>query len=156
MGLFSQWVLTDEIDIKASPEKIWDFFYNLEGNYIDWHPEDHKLFHWIGKPMSAGSKWYAEEMMHGHLFKLSGNIGEVIPYRKIVFRYKFPLSMASPKFEWIITPTENGSKFTANGYLNAGKLFSIIAKKEMAWKIEATKKHTKEEGENLKTLMEKD
>ncbi len=154
MGLFTQWILTDSIEIKAAPEEIWDFFKNLEKNYIDWHPDDHKKFVWDGKPMQTGSKWYGEEMIHGHLFKLNGRIGEVIPFRKIVFKYSFPLSIVSPKFEWIITPTKTGSVFTANGYLNAGKLFSILGKKEMEWKIKATKKHTKEEGENLKKLIE--
>jgi len=155
MGLFSQWILTDKIKIRTSPEKIWDFFINLEKNYIDWHPDDHKKFKWIGKPMESGSKWYAEELMHGHLFRLKGTIGEVIPNRKIVFKYSFPLSLVSPKFEWIITSEENCSTFTANGYLNAGDFFYKLSEKEMDWKVEATKKHTKEEGENLKKLMEK-
>ena len=154
MGLFSQWVLTDEIEIKAAPEKIWEFFVNLEKNYIDWHPEDHKKFIWDGEPMTTGTKWYAEEIMHGHLFKLKGRIGEVIPNKKIVFKYGFPAALVSPKFEWILTPTVNGTKFTANGYLYAGDFYSKVGKKEMTWKIAESKRHTKEEGENLKRLME--
>ena len=155
MGLFSQWVLTDKVEIRSSPEIIWDFFTNLEKNYIDWHPIDHKKFIWTGKPMEKGSKWYAEEMVHGHLFKLKGIIGEVIPFQKIVFKYSFPISIVSPKFEWIIEPKKTISLFIANSYLNAGDFFYKLSKKEMEWKLEATKKHTKEEGEYLKKILEK-
>lgn len=154
MGLFSQWVLTDKIEIRSSPEEIWNFFINLEKNYVVWHPIDHKKFIWTGKAMEQGTKWYAEEIVHGHLFKLKGKVGEVIPYRKIVFKYSFPISLVSPKFEWIIDPVDSGSVFTAISYLNAGDLFLKLAKKEMDWKLEATKKHTKEEGENLKKILE--
>jgi hypothetical protein len=155
MGLFSKWVITDKIEIKSSPKEIWDFFRNLEQNYIDWHPIDHRKFIWTGEPMKEGSRWYAEEMAHGRLFKLKGTIGEVIPYRKIIFKYAFPLSIVSPKFEWIIEPKEYCTVFTAISYLNAGDFFRKLSKKEMDWKLEATKKHTREEGEYLKELMEK-
>ena len=104
--------------------------------------------------MEQGTKWYAEEMVHGHLFKLKGKIGEVIPYRKIVFKYSFPVSLVSPSFEWRIDPIESGSRFTAISYLNAGDFFHKLSKKEMDWKLEATKKHTKEEGEYLKKILE--
>jgi uncharacterized protein YndB with AHSA1/START domain len=80
---------------------------------------------WTGKPMGQGTRWYAEEMVHGHLFKLKGTIGEVIPFRKIVFRYSFPVSIVSPKFEWTIDPDESGSIFTATSYLNAGDLQDV-------------------------------
>jgi len=156
MGLFSQWVLADTIEINSSPENIWSFFENLEENYIDWHPDDHIKFRWIGEAMKTGTKWYAEEMVHGHLFKLKGIIGEVVPYQKIVFKYSFPISIVSPKFEWKIGLRDSGSVFTAISYLNAGDLFYKLSRKEMDWKLEATKKHTKEEGENLKLILERE
>ncbi len=81
MGIFSQWIFTDSIEIITLPEKIWNFFINLEKNYIDWHPKEHIKFTWIGKPMESASKWYAEETVHGNLFKIKGKIGEVIPFR---------------------------------------------------------------------------
>ena len=61
MSLFKHLELKDSIDIKATPEKIWDFFVNLDKNYKSWHPEDHILFKWIkGKPMELGSQFYGE------------------------------------------------------------------------------------------------
>ena len=155
MGLLSQWVLTDTIGINSSPESIWNFFIHLEENYIDWHPVDHVKFNWVGKPMETGTKWYAEEIVHGRLFKLHGRIREVNPMKKVVLAYSFPISIVSPRFEWIIEQNNSNSIFTAISYLNAGNLFSKLGRKEMEWKLEATKKHTREEGEYLKKFLEK-
>jgi hypothetical protein len=84
MGLFSQWELKDSIEIKATPEKIWDFFVDLEKNYKSWHPEDHVVFEWTkGKPMELGSHFYAEEIMGGKVVKIKGFACEVVPNRKI-------------------------------------------------------------------------
>ena len=155
MKLFKPWILEDTTEINATPEKIWEFFTNLEINYKAWHPQDHVLFRWAkGKPMESGSKWYAEEVVNGKVFKLKGTIGEVIPNRKIVFKYALPISLATPGFEWLIEPKGSSSIFTAIGYLRAGDLFYKLSKKEMDWKIEAHNKHVKEEGINLKKILE--
>jgi len=155
MKLFEQWVLKDSIEINTTPEKIWGFFTDLETNYKAWHPEDHVLFRWTkGKPMESGSNWYAEEIVHGKVFKLRGTVGEVIPNRKIVFKYSLPISLVAPGFEWLIEPKGADSVFTANSYLRAGNFIRILSKKEMDMKLEMTLKHTKEEGENLKKLLE--
>jgi hypothetical protein len=124
MSLFKQWELKDSIDIKTTPEKIWDFFINLERNYKSWHPEDHILFKWTkGKPMELGSQWYAEEVLGGKIFKIKGFICEVVPNRKSVSKYSFPLSLVAPKVESLIEPKGSSSVFTAISYLRAGNLF---------------------------------
>lgn len=154
MGLFSRWIFKDTIEINTTPEAIWDFFMKLEENYISWHPEDHVVFKWEGTPMESGTKWYAEEIAHDHHFKFKGVIGEVIPNQKIVFKYAFPMSIVAPKFEWLIEQKNDVTLFTAISYLRAGDLFYKLSKKEMDWKVEGVKKHTKEEGENLKRILE--
>jgi len=155
MKLFKTWVLKSSVEINTKPEKIWEFFNNLEQNYTTWHPEDHILFRWTeGKPMESGSRWYGEEIVLGKLFKLKGTIGEVIPNRKIVFKYSFPLSLVAPGFEWQIEPRGTGSVFTALSYVRAGDFSRMLSRKEMDTKLEMHNKHTREEGENLKKLLE--
>ena len=155
MELFKQWVLKDTIEIDTTPDKIWEFFTNIEKNYKAWHPEDHILFRWAkGKPMESGSRWYAEEMVHGSVFKLHGTVGEVIPYQKIVFKYSLPILLVAPCFEWQIAQAGTNTKFTAVSYLRAGNFLRLLSKKEMDMKFEMTLKHTKEEGENLKRILE--
>ena len=155
MSLFSQLVLSDSIKIKSTPEKIWEFFSNLEINYKVWHPKDHILFKWTkGKPMESGSNWYGEEIVRGKVFKLKGTIGEVIKNRKIVFKYSFPISLVAQGFEWLIEPKGLNSIFTAKSYLRAGDLFYKLSRKEMETKIEMHNQHVREEGENLKKILE--
>jgi uncharacterized protein YndB with AHSA1/START domain len=162
MKLFEQLVLKDSIEIKTSPEKVWDFFYNLEKNYRKWHLKDHVLFKWTkGKPMETGSEWYGEEYLGGELKKAKGTIGEVVPYRKIVFEYAFPLSIASPGFEWLIEPKGSNSVFTAVSYIRAERIMRKLVTvfhhhdyKNMETLIAVGKKHVKEEGENLKKILE--
>ncbi|MCD4746258.1 MAG: hypothetical protein K8R58_08160 [Bacteroidales bacterium] len=64
MGLFKQYIIKSSIKIKATPEKIWNFFYNIEDNYKNWHPKDHNYFHWTkGNPLEVGSEIDSEEIM---------------------------------------------------------------------------------------------
>ena len=156
MRLFDDLVLKDSIEINTTPEIIWDFFTNLEQTYKAWHPEDHVLFKWTkGQPMESGSSWYGEEILKGKLEKLKGTIGEVIPQRKIVFKFSFPISIVSPGFEWHIEPKNQSSVFTAKSYVRCLEFFRLIAKKHVDTGIEEGKRHIKEEGKNLKRLLEK-
>jgi len=155
MNLLKPLEIKDSTEIKTTPEKIWDFFTNLEENYKTWHPQDHVIFKWTkGKPMESGAHWYGEEILNGELKKLKGKIGEVIPCRKIVFRYSFPISIASPGFEWHIESKGSYSVFTTIGYIRCFEFYRSIAKSHMDAGVEAGKKHIKEEGENLKRILE--
>ena len=98
MYLSKTLTLRDSVEIETTPEEIWAFFCDLEKNYKAWHPEDHISFKWIGEPMQSDSKWRAEELVRGKVFKLKGTIGEVLRYRKIVFKYSFPKSLVSQGF----------------------------------------------------------
>ena len=104
--------------------------------------------------MEPGSKWYGEEVVRGKVFKLKGTIGDVIPYRKIMFKYSFPISLAAPGFEWSIDPKGTRPIFTARSFLRAGDLFYKLSRKEMEEKIDMHNRHVKEEGENLKKILE--
>ena len=104
--------------------------------------------------MESGSHWYGEEILGRELKKLKGKIGEVIPCRKIVFSYSFPLSIASPGFEWYIEPKGSYSVFTSIGYIRCFECYRLIAKSHIDAGVEAGKKHIREEGENLKRILE--
>jgi hypothetical protein len=147
--------LKDSIEIETSPEKIWEFFANLEQNYTTWHPEDHIMFKWTeGTPMESGAHFYAEQYVMGKITKYKGTIGEVIPNRKIVLKMSFPMSIVSPKFEWYIEPKGSHSVFTAVTYMRFGKLYQKLFRKKMETVIEAHDNHTGTEAENLKKILE--
>jgi uncharacterized protein YndB with AHSA1/START domain len=156
MGLFEPLLLKDSIEIKTTPEKIWDFFANLDKNYTTWHPDDHIVFKWVeGNPLQEGSKFYAEQLVMGKAKQYNGTISEIIPYRKIVVNFAFPISLVSPKIEWLLEPKNSTTVFSAITYMRFGKLFSKLFKKHMDTMIKIHNKHTWAEAENLKKIMEK-
>ena len=156
MGLLEPLMLKDSIEIHATPEKIWKFFANLDKNYTTWHPEDHIVFKWVeGKPLEEGSKFHAEQLVMGKVKEYNGTISEIIPYRKIVIEFAFPISLVSPKIEWLIEPKNSTTVFSVITHMRLGKLFYRLFKKSMAKLVEVHNKHTWAEAENLKKIMEK-
>ena len=70
--------------------------------------------------------------------------------RKIEYKLLFPTSIICPKGSFIIEPKEGSSIFTATLSFRFGWLFQKFAKS----RVEAITKHMKEEGENLKKILE--
>ena len=156
MPLCKRLELNHSIEIKTTPEKIWNFLKNPE-NYTIWHPQDHIKVIWTeGKPFEVGSKFYSEQRVFGKVQKYNAKIQEIIPNRKIVFTFKFPVSLISPEIEWRIEPKGSNTVFTAISYLRAGYLLKKVFKKGMNKLIEEHNRHVGEEGENLKKLLEGD
>ncbi len=70
----------------------------------------------------------------------------------IEYDFLFPTSIIVKRGSFIFSNTNSGCIFTATLTFRFGKIFLKLFKKQM----EATIKHMKEEGENLKRLLEKD
>ena len=154
MSLFKPLILSHSIEIKTTPEKIWNFLKNPE-NYTIWHPKDHIKLIWTeGNPFELGSKLYSEQLVFGKVQKYNGHIKEVIPNRKIVFTFKFPVSLISPEIEWRIEAKGSNTVFTAISYIRAGKFYKKLFKKGMKNLITEHYRHVGEEGENLKKILE--
>jgi len=160
MKLLEDVILTDSIEIETTPEKVFGFFLQIvdDASYQAWHPEDHVTFRWIkGEPWQKDSVAHAEEYIHGKLHKLKFLITEVVPNRKIEFA---PLSrflrIFFPKNTFSIEPKEHSCVFTASGHLRIGRLAKTLARKKLEHGISCVRKHMKEEGENLKRILESD
>ena len=144
----------DSIEIKAPPEKVLGWLiqrFQSKENYQAWHPE-HVDIRWIkGEPLKEGSIIYAEEYLHGQLHKLKFRIIKIVRNREIEYRALFPFSLFVPGNAFIIeSKGADSSVFTATSLLRAGPLFKMLGKKRM----EDTKRHIKEEGENIKRALE--
>jgi hypothetical protein len=150
--------LSDSIEVGASAEDVFEWLARRMSDgepYRAWHPE-HVDIRWIrGEPLQEGSILYAEEYLHGDLHKLKFRIIRIVPNRLIEYRSLFPLSLLSPGNKFIIEPmSDNSCVFTASGSLRLPRwLFKKMHKKH-EHKIEATQRHMKEEGENLKRALE--
>ncbi|MBY8986628.1 MAG: SRPBCC family protein [Candidatus Lokiarchaeota archaeon] len=143
--------LRESIEIKVSPEVIWDWFLHIAENYLEWHPSHIKANWETEKASEVDSIFYAEEDISGEFLKMKSKLTKLIPNR--LYRFKtvglLKLILAGGSFE--IEPSENGSIFTATLDFHMGKLISKLAKK----KVRQISQHMIEEGENLKKILEK-
>lgn len=159
MKLLGDIELTDSIEINTTPEKIFGFLLQIvdDTSYRAWHPEDHVVFHWIkGEPWQQGSVAYAEEYIHGKLHKFKFLIKVVVPNRKIeMVPASRILRIFFPRNTFLIEPRDGSCLFTASGVLRVGPLFKLLAKRKVEQGLSSVRQHMKEEGENLKRILEK-
>ena len=86
--------LEDKVEIKASPEQIFDWFAHLEENYLAWHPQDHIEWRTLkGNLMEAGSTFYFAERIGGRTLKMKCRITGVEPNRRVEWTAIGPFSL---------------------------------------------------------------
>jgi hypothetical protein len=143
-------VISDSIEINANPKKVFDFFAKLEKNYKKWHKDHVGYTYLMGEPMKVGSIVYAQEYLHGRLHKMKFKMMKVVPEKRIEYKILFPLSLITPKGSFLLEKHGKGCLFTATLSFRFGKVLSLFAGKE----ILSIRQHMKEEGENLKRILE--
>ena len=149
--------LTNAIEIRTTPEKIFDFISNLvdDERYRAWHP-DHVTMRWIeGPPWQEGSIVYAEEYFHEKLHKLKFIVTRVVPNRKIEYvPVSWFLRRYVPKMRYSVESKGRSCVFTAAVHYRLALLPRLLAKKSVEKELSSIRKHMKEEGENLKQILE--
>lgn len=143
----------DEIVIQAPPEQIFAFFETMEQHYTTWHL-DHIVFRWIsGEGLKTGAVAYFEERINGELLKKQVKFTRVVPPSTIDFAPTFWLMrLFLPRLSFYITPQGDGCLFRAEILMRVGPLWVRTHQRE----FDAVRQHMREEGENLKRLMEGD
>ena len=151
-------VLTHKIKIRTTPARIWNFFKEMDDKkYLLWHPQDHVSFKWVkGKPMEEGSVARFEEYLHGKLHKMSVKYLKAVPNKLIEFTMVNPpfWNIFYPKSSFEIKKEGNYCYFIAKNYFRIG-IFKFFFSSLIDKQVDSIMKHMKEEGENLKKLMEK-
>ena len=150
--------IKDSVEIHAPPEAVFEFLLDLndDASYRNWHPEDHISLRWLkGKPWEVGSVVCAKEYIHGvkHTFKFVTT--KMIPNRRIEYMPAFWFyRIFFPKNAFMIEPTSTGCVFTAEGVYRVGRIGKLLAKNRIEKGIASMKQHLREEGENLKRIVE--
>ncbi len=145
-------ILEHTIPIKKDADTIFRFFENMEENYTRWHPQ-HICFHWEKRAgLKDGSISYFEEKIGDEHLKTKVIYTRVIPRRYIEFTpvNRF-IRIFLRKMTFPIEPDGSHCIFTAQVIL---KWIGPIAKKMNEKKFELIRRHMKEEGENLKMILE--
>lgn len=138
------------IKIRTTPDEIFKWLKNLDKHYREWHPDHVKWINETGN-LDEGNISYYEEYLHGELHKSKAKIIDVVENERIEFANLFPMGIICPKGSFIIERKGDDCVFTATLSFRFGWLFSRFAKS----RIKAIEMHMKEEGENLKKLLEK-
>ena len=144
-------LLEDRIVIAAPASRIFAFFDDMEAHYADWHP-DHILFEWRGKKgVAEGNVFYFEERIGGKLMRKQVVFTRVRRDRLMVFAPTSRLlRLFLPRLSFETRETAEGTEFVAQIVVRAGPLAQWANRRE----FDAVRRHMREEGENLKRLME--
>lgn len=145
-------VFEDAIQISAPCEAVYAFFERMDENYLRWRPE-HIKFEWRnGRGLQEGNTFYFEEEIGGQLLKKETRFTRIVPNRYIEFKMtNWFYRLFIPKMTFIMPPEAEGCTFTAQVFLRGiGPLGKRLHRKEFA----AVRRHMKEEGENLKAIIE--
>jgi len=150
--------IIDQIVIKSSPENIYSYLIQClsdQGSYTKWHPE-HVSLKWIkGKPVSKGSILYIEEYLGDSLQKLTFKFTQIVPNKYIKYRILYPLAIFAPGNEFIIEKLDDNScSLTARGKINISEKLFLKMHPYHQQKLLYTKRHMKEEGENIRKALE--
>jgi len=159
MAFLEEIVLTDSIEIKTTPEKIFRFLIGLvdDESYRAWHQEDHVALRWLkGQPWEEGSVAYSEEYLHGKIHRFKFTVTKVVPNKEIEYA---PVSRLLRRYfpgnRFSIEQKGGTCVFKASGIFRHGRLIRSFFKKHLEQNLASVKKHMKEEGENLKRILEK-
>ncbi len=154
-------VLKDSIEINTSIDSLYQWFLELDKNFIDWDKERHTDFRFLSKEKEVGAKIYFEEMVDGVKYEIKGKIIEKTKTsEQFVFAFKTSVGLAHIYF--IGRKTENGVLFTHIekfgkqtpfiGNIVNFLLFKVIAKKKANWDLILN--DMKGDNERLKIIME--
>ncbi|MFW2340698.1 MAG: SRPBCC family protein, partial [Acidimicrobiia bacterium] len=142
--------LQDSIRIEAPPQAIWDWLVHLTDHYTEWHP-DHVSAVWErGQPNQIGSVMCAVEKIGDKRETLRFEMTFLEPPAKYEYRIKGPHSIVLPGGGFEIRPDAGGSIFTATISYRFGVLVEWILRRRTG----SLRDHMREEGENLKQIIE--
>jgi hypothetical protein len=149
--------LHDEIEINASPKQIFGWLSQLDKNYLEWHP-DHVVCKFLeGSFCQEGAIVYAEEYLHGKLHKLKMRTIRYLPSTLIEYKILGMSGWGS----FAVEPRGQGTNFIAELHFGLGvpridKIIDPIMERLLSSQLSAFRTHMKEEGQNLKAILESD
>jgi uncharacterized protein YndB with AHSA1/START domain len=144
-------ILSERVTIRTSPDAVFRFFETMDQNYLHWHP-DHVLFRWENEPgLREGARFYFEERIAGELLKKRVRFTRVEPDRVIEFApVSFFFRLFLPRITFRITP-ENGTCLVVQEIqIRVGPIGAALNRRQ----FDAVRRHMREEGENMKRLLE--
>lgn len=142
--------LRDSVHIDAAPEQVWSWLTDLPEHYTEWHP-DHVSAEWErGDFRRTGSIMTAIEFLGGRREELRFELTYVDPPGCIEYRFKGPHALLLAGGAFNVAGDDGGARFTACIRYR----FGILTERLFRRRITTLRTHMREEGENLKRLVE--
>lgn len=147
--------LRDSILIDVPPERVWAWLVELPAHYRAWHPAHVTCRYERGTSLEVGAVLYVEEELHGRRHRLCLQATEVIPGR--VMRYR----SRGFRGAFLLEPVTGGTRFTAELDFGIrtpgiGSALDAIMRRVLAGRLAAFRTHMRQEGENLKRVLERE
>ena len=147
-------VIQDTVTIKTTPADVFHWFEHLDEHYLSWHPSHVSCCYLKKHTLEVGAILYAEEYLHGKLHKLKFNLTNVIPNQEFQYRVMPGICGGFQFLENI-----NGVDVIAELRIGwnipfIGAFIDMIISLLLSRLIKALRQHMKEEGGNLRTLLE--
>jgi hypothetical protein len=144
-------ILSERVTIRTSPDAVFRFFETMDQNYLRWHP-DHILFRWESEPrLREGAQFYFEERIAGELLKKRVRFTRIEPDRVIEFApVSFLLRLFLPRIMFRITRNGETSEVVQEIQIRTGPIGAALNRRQ----FDAVRRHMREEGENMKRLLE--
>jgi hypothetical protein len=122
----------------------------MSEHYTEWHP-DHVSAEWErGEPNQVGSILKAVEDLGGTREMLRLEMTTIDPPHGFEYRVRGPISLLLPGGAFAVVSDCGGARFTATISYRFGELTERLFNRRTA----ALRRHMKEEGENLKRIIE--
>jgi hypothetical protein len=148
--------LKDSIEIQTTPRRLFNWLEQFPQEYQSWH-QDHVACRVIqGSMLEVGSEIECQEYLHGELHSLKFRITKVIPDKRVEFKVigfgygAFEVQHAGENVIFL-AELDIGSKIPV-----IGTLFDLIFPRLFRARIKVMQQHMAEEGQNLKSIFEKD
>lgn len=147
--------LQDSVQIRASPEEVFDFFIHFKENFMAWHPDHVRCWYLEDGPLEEGSTFFVQEYLHKKVMTLAFYVTKLVPFSRIDYRIS---SMVKGNF----TIEDLGTSVlltaeicfgTENPIL--GPLLDWMLNAVIGRRLQALKQHMIEEGRNLGSILER-
>lgn len=146
--------ITESIAIVAGADTLVDWFRHLDEHYLQWHT-DHVKAEFVTGGFDEGDICDMEEYLHWRLHRLKFRLTHVecgddggVGFSYRMLGVKGILLGGSGSFK--VQPKNGSCIFTATIRLRGGRLVAGLLRS----RLQALRQHMKEEGQNLKTIME--
>jgi hypothetical protein len=147
--------LVDRIEIKTNPAAVIAWFDALPEHYLAWHP-DHVSCHFLrGSMWQVGSVLEAQEYLHGKHHTLRFIVTDVVPEKRLIYKIRPALGWGA----FVLEQQGGIVLFTAELHIGSdlpllGPVVDLVLNLFFQSRIEATRAHMREEGVNLKAILE--